>query len=84
MVWFAELLREREKFRLVGLERGGQGVGHPLVQKSRCRSEPKNSKILMFWPTGSLQNLLRVNNVSKSPPTIRSIKKLETFKLRQR
>lgn len=34
----------------------------------------------MLWPTGRLQNLLHVNNVSKSPPTILSIKNLETFK----
>lgn len=42
--------------------------GPPPVQKSRCRSLPKNSKILMFWPTGRLQKLLRVNNVSESTP----------------
>lgn len=74
--------RER-KIRLVAPREADKGVGHPLVQKSRCRSVPKNSKIPMLWPTGRLQNLLRVNNVSKSPPTILSIKNLETFKLRQ-
>lgn len=76
-------LREREKNPACGSARGCQGVGHPLVQKSRCRSLPKNSKIPMLWPTGRLQNLLRVNNVSNSPPTSLSMKNLETFKLRQ-
>lgn len=74
---------KEEKNQACGSERDCQGVGHPLVQKSRCRSLPKNSKIPMLWPTGRLQNLLHVNNVSKSPPTILSIKNLETFKLGQ-
>lgn len=74
--------RERE-VRLVARWEADKGVGHPLVQKSRCRSAPKNSKIPMLWPTGRLQNLPRVNNVSKSPSTILSVKNLETFKPRQ-
>lgn len=80
---FSSERESKKKNQTCGSVRGCQGVEHALAQKSRCRSLPKNSKILMFWPTGRLQNLLHVNNVSKSLPTIPSIKNLETFKLRQ-
>lgn len=47
--------KSRGKKHACGSARDGQGVGQPLEQKSRCRSLPKNSKILMFWPTNRLQ-----------------------------
>lgn len=68
-----EKASERKRNLVCGCARGCQGVGHPLVQKSRCRSLPRNSKILRFCPKGRLQNRLRVNKVSKSPPTIHTM-----------
>lgn len=47
--WLAAILgegkdREMERNLVCGSVRGCQGVGHPLVQKSRCRSLPKKFK----------------------------------------